>query len=102
MNFTLQVYTKESDDNQREYSVILDQKGRVSKYTITVDETYIERMTDGSVSPETFILASFNFLLSKEDSSHILPEFDLEDICRFYPEFEDEIGKLIRNERKLI
>ncbi len=42
---------------------------------------------------ERVVRASFEFLLEREPASSILPEFSLDVIGRYFPEYEDEMPR---------
>ena len=71
-------------------------KGRtVTSHEVTVERSYYEKLTAGSVTPETLIEKSFEFLLERESNTSILRTFDLPVIGRYFPEYEKEIRKMI-------
>lgn len=43
--------------------------------------------------PERVVRASFEFLLEREPASSILPEFSLDEISRYFPEYREELPK---------
>lgn len=60
-------------------------------YIVTVTHDYYYKLTAGEITPEQLVENSFEFLMSREPASNILPEFDLKDINIHFPEFEDTI-----------
>jgi len=66
-------------------------------YDVTVDGTGQHRVSvparygDGDL--ERVVRASFEFLLEREPASSILPEFSLDVIGRYFPEYEDELRR---------
>ncbi len=66
-------------------------------YDVTVDATSRHRVTVparfGDEDPERVVRASFQFLLEREPASSILPEFSLDVISRYFPEYEDELRR---------
>jgi hypothetical protein len=72
-------------------------KGRsVTSHEVRVDSSYHQKLTAGSVTPETLIEKSFEFLLERESNTSILRTFDLPVIGRYFPEYEKVIRKIIR------
>ncbi|MDD5749707.1 MAG: hypothetical protein PHO91_02880 [Patescibacteria group bacterium] len=63
-------------------------------YRVTLSRDYWLELTDGSQPAEQLILDSIMFLLSHEPKESILKEFDLEDIKKYFPEFEREIKNI--------
>ncbi len=72
---------------------IIPETGLVTQHTVTLHPRYYRMLTGGSISEKELIIASFEFLLTKESSDAILPEFDLSDISHYFPEYEQEIKK---------
>lgn len=50
----------------------------------------------GDEDLERIVRASFEFLLEREPASSILPEFSLDVIGRYFPEYEDELPRRLR------
>ena len=68
----------------RSYDVTVD---GVSEHRVTVPARF------GDEDLERVVRASFEFLLEREPASSILPEFSLDVIARYFPEFEDELPR---------
>ena len=64
-----------------------------TQHSVTVTPEYWQKLTGGSVSAETLIQKSFEFLLEHESNTSILRFFDLPVIQRYFPEYERTIGK---------
>ena len=66
-------------------------------YEVTIDGTSRHRVTVPARlavdNPERVVRASFEFLLEREPASSILPEFSLEVIGRYFPEYEQELAR---------
>ena len=64
---------------------------------VTVDGTSQHRVSVparfGDKDLERVVRASFEFLLEREPASSILPEFSLDVIGRYFPEYEDELAR---------
>ena len=60
-------------------------------HKVCVRDFYYQKLTGGAISPEELVKRSFNFLLEREPNTSILKEFDLEDINRYFPEYEGSI-----------
>ena len=67
--------------------------GTTTTHTVTVDPDYYTKLTGGGGSPETLVKKSFEFLLERESNTSILSSFDLPVIGRYFPEYENVIGK---------
>jgi hypothetical protein len=64
-------------------------------HIVSVKPDYAERLVGGSIPTEALIKKSFEFLLQRESNTSILRSFDLSVIARYFPEYEDEIAKLL-------
>jgi hypothetical protein len=70
--------------------VVVDSFTTARSFRVTLsDETY-EYLGAGRTREE-FIHDSFRFLLEREPKESILEEFNIEEIKKYYPEFEDKI-----------
>jgi hypothetical protein len=63
----------------------------VSRHRVHVPAADLARLAPGAVAPEPLVEASFAFLLEREPPQSILRSFDLSDIGRYFPEYEDQI-----------
>ena len=61
-----------------------------------MDSEYYEKISSGIKGAEDFVKKSFKFLLKKEDKDSILKEFNIKQIREYFPEYETEIKKTIR------
>lgn len=62
-------------------------------HTVTVQADYAQKLTNGRLSNDELLKKSFEFLLQREPNTSILRSFDLSVINRYFPEYEQEIGK---------
>lgn len=67
-------------------------------HIVSVRPDYAEKLVKGRVSTEALIRKSFEFLLERESNTSILRSFDLSVIARYFPEYEHEIGNMLRNQ----
>ncbi len=66
---------------------------RATRHQVTVKKDDYTRLTQDKVSPAHLVEASFRFLLEREPKESILRSFDLLDIGRYFPEYEQTIRK---------
>ncbi|MDP2640963.1 MAG: hypothetical protein Q8P39_00265 [Candidatus Yanofskybacteria bacterium] len=64
-------------------------------FLVYLEKAYWQELTNGLRSPEELVKSSFEFLLKKESKYLILREFDLRDIQGFFPEYEEEMKKML-------
>lgn len=65
-----------------------------TEHVVSVERATLEDLAPGS-DVEELVTASFAFLLEREPREAILREFDLPVIGRYFPEYPDEIGRLL-------
>ena len=70
--------------------------GVETTHRVRMSQAYYRQLCGGRVTHEWVIVQSFRFLLEREPSSSILPEFDLPTIGRYFPEFETEMAARLR------
>ena len=81
---------KESD-----FEVIVESKS-ITQHKVHVSNDFYNFLTDGKVSCEHLIIASFEFLLERESNNSILSQCDLKVISHYFPEYEKEIKKRLK------
>ena len=65
-----------------------------TRHTVTLSQEDFQRLTSGKeTTPELLIKRSFEFLLERESKQHILRQFELPAITRFFPEYPSDIVK---------
>jgi hypothetical protein len=64
-------------------------------HTVTVSDSYYEKLTGKQVTPETLVEKSFEFLLERESNTSILRAFELPVIGQYFPEYEKTIASLL-------
>jgi hypothetical protein len=87
------------DDNRRSYLVEVtesDGSGSQTRHKVSMDKQYYENISTGIIGPEDFVKKSLEFLLKREDKDSILKEFNIRQISEYFPEYETEIKKTIR------
>ncbi len=62
-------------------------------HQVTLERDYWQKLSGQKVTPGQLILDSFMFLLRHEPKEAILKEFDLKDINKYFPEFEESVRK---------
>ena len=74
------------------YEVIVEAEVE-TLHTVTLSGDYHRQLCGGTLTHEWVLIQAFRFLLEHEPNTEILRSFDLEDINRYYPEFEDEMRR---------
>ena len=75
------------------YEVVVDGSdgGTETVHRVTLEPGYYRKLCGGTVTHEWVIIQSFRFLLERESNTEILASFNLEEINRYFPEFEAEL-----------
>ena len=62
-----------------------------TKHRVTVPEGMLDQLDLGEAEAEDVIRESFAFLLEREPATSILPQFSLDEIGRYFPEYFQEL-----------
>ncbi|MEK9179813.1 MAG: hypothetical protein AAB897_00135 [Patescibacteria group bacterium] len=85
------VREKEKIPSGRRFSVFVGDGNALDQYSVSLTDSYWERLTSRRISQEELIRRSFEFLLENESKDDILKDFGLPAIQQYFPEFEDKI-----------
>jgi len=72
--------------------VVKDDKGEKS-FLVKCDTSYLKKLRVEKSTPQELLHKSFLFLLDRESKEEILSSFNLSDIQRYFPEYEEEIRR---------
>ena len=88
---------KKQDQTENGWNFLVEVGNNEDKieYSVTLDKDYWEKLTDSRKGPAELVEKSFEFLLAREPKESILREFNLRVISNYFPEYEQEIGKLL-------
>jgi hypothetical protein len=73
------------------YEVVVDGPGQ-SVHRVTLTPDYHKKLCGGAITQEWVLIQVFKFLLERESNADILSSFDLEDINKYFSEFEGEMA----------
>jgi len=76
----------------RAFRVQLREGGRETTHHVTAPET-VGALKFPETDLERVVHESFEFLLEREPASSILSRFSLNEISRYFPEYEDELAR---------
>jgi len=82
--------------DQEEFRIKLEERGTSKEYVVTLGDSYYQDLTQGKITKEELIEKSFTFLLEREPKESILSKFDLKIIRSYFPEFDEEIRRAIK------
>jgi hypothetical protein len=63
-------------------------------HIVTVFDTIHDKLTNGKISEETLLEKSFEFLLEREPNTSIMPQFEVEVISEYCPDYVGAVGRL--------
>ena len=81
-----------ADNGSGHFMVTVTEGGSRTSHDVTLDDTYYQKLTGGSITKVELIRRSFEFLLERESKESILRSFDLPVIGRYFPEYERTIA----------
>ena len=82
-------------NKEKLFEVEIKEAGSSTQHQVTVSKEAYQQLTQGKITPEELIRKSFEFLLKREPKESILSQFDILVIKRYFPEYEQEIKKLV-------
>ena len=80
--------------NQNSFKVTVN-KESTTEHLVLLNDNFYQSITNGKITKKDLIIKSFEFLLLRESNQSILKEFNLEVIDQYFPEYNNEIKKII-------
>ena len=80
--------------NQNSFKVTVN-KESTTEHLVLLNDNFYQSITNGKITKKDLIIKSFELLLLKESNQSILKEFNLEVINQYFPEYNNEIKKII-------
>ena len=80
------------DNNSFSVSVTKDS---TTEHIVLLNDRFHQDVTNNKLTKTELITKSFKFLLKRESNQSILKKFNLEVISQYFPEYIDEIKKII-------
>ena len=80
------------DNNSFKVSVTKDSS---TEHIVLLNNHFHQDVTNNKITKIELITHSFKFLLNRESNQSILKKFNLEIISQYFPEYIDEIKKII-------
>jgi len=74
---------------------ITDDDGEQTSHRVWVPPSVLTDLGLSEAQEPVLVRASMAYLLEREPASSILPQFGLDEIARFFPNYPTEIGTLI-------
>ena len=99
----IEVYETGETEGGWEFHVVVRDGTGATEHRVSLNRPYWELLTGGPArnslgeggrhNRDELVRRSFEFLLARESKESILPAFNLRDITRYFPEYEQEIKK---------
>ena len=70
---------------------VIEGDNTTTSHRVQVPQAMVDDLNMADVDQELLVRESFEFLLEREAATSILPEFALDQIAGFFPEYYDEI-----------
>ena len=80
------------DNNSFKVSI---KKDSSTEHIVLLSDRFHQDVTNNKLTKTELITHSFEFLLKRESNQSILKKFNLEVISQYFPEYIDEIKKII-------
>ena len=88
----MSIFIKELSDNK--FEIIINKKP-ITKHIVLLTDEYYDNLTKKKISKKKLLEYSFQFLLDREPNTSILSFFELNIISKYFPEYENEIKKIL-------
>jgi hypothetical protein len=76
-----------------EYGVELEEGNGITGHKLRLPPSFLDDQLLTEVDQERIVRETFGFLLEREPATSILPEFSLDDVSRYFPEFPEELQR---------
>jgi len=78
-----------------QYGVQVQEGSTSTNHRVRVPPGLVDDLGLSGVDEEQLVRESFSFLLEREPATSILPEFGLDIIPRYFPEYPEEIARRV-------
>jgi hypothetical protein len=76
-----------------EYGVEVEEGNEITGHKVHLPRAFLDDLLLTGVDEEVIVRETIDFLLEREPATSILPEFSLEDVSRYFPEFPEELQR---------
>jgi hypothetical protein len=76
-----------------EFGVEVTEGNEITGHKVRLSPAFLDDLLLGEVDEELIVRETIDFLLEREPATSILPEFSLEDVARYFPEFPEELQR---------
>lgn len=90
----ISIEKKEKEDGWQ-FAVSVTENNSSTTHKVLLSKKYYLKLSKEKCTPEALVKKSFEFLLEREPKESIMSKFDLAVISRFFPEYEEEISRVL-------
>jgi hypothetical protein len=76
-----------------EYGVEVEEGSEITGHKVRLPRSFLDDLLLTDVDEELVVRETIDFLLEREPATSILPEFSLDDVGRYFPEFPEELQR---------
>jgi hypothetical protein len=76
-----------------EFGVEVEEGNEITGHKVRLPRSFLDDLLLTDVDEELIVRETFGFLLEREPATSILPEFSLNDVSRYFPEFPEELQR---------
>jgi hypothetical protein len=76
-----------------EYGVEVEEGHETTAHKVRVPAAFLDDLLLTGVDEELIVRETIDFLLEREPHTSILPDFSLDDVSRYFPEFPEELQR---------
>jgi hypothetical protein len=76
-----------------EFGVEVEEGHEVTGHKVRVPEAFLDDLLLAGADREVIVRETIEFLLEREPAASILPEFSLDDVSRYFPDFPGELQR---------
>ncbi len=76
------------------FDVLVQSELEKTRHTVSLSKDDYISLTTKKISTEDFVKRCFQFLLDRESASQIKESFDISEISKYFPEFENKIKNI--------
>jgi hypothetical protein len=76
-----------------EFGVEVEEGNEITGHKVRLPQSFLDDLLLTEVDEELIVRETIDFLLEREPATSILPEFSLEDVSRYFPEFPEELQR---------
>jgi hypothetical protein len=85
----IEIRNKNKTPGGWEFLVAIADDRQTLQYAVSLDEDYYNEVTNEQITPDELIIKAFKFLIRREGKHSILRKFNLREIHKYFPDFEE-------------